>query len=71
MSESQDRKPWTDAMKRQCRDGDVYLEDDESDLELGEKACIWLAIAVGVAAFVGLVGWMLPPLVRVVRGWLS
>jgi hypothetical protein len=45
--------------------------DDESDLELGEKACIWLAIAVAVAAFVALISWVLPTAVGTVRGWLS
>lgn len=52
-------KHWTDDNKRQGRDGDVFY-DDESDLELGEKASIGFVMALALVCFLALVSWGLP-----------
>jgi hypothetical protein len=63
-------KHWTDDNKRQGRDGDVFLDDDE-DLSPFEQVWINVALALGLVLFLGLVGWFLPAVVRWARGVMS
>lgn len=47
----------------ECHGGDdcaLFVDDDESDLELGERASIGLVMALALVCFLALVSWGLP-----------